>query len=150
MKPVDVNNSTHANPPFQEDGNYRVAHSKLLRAVRQLRNLGARPPRDLLAALLLLHSYVLVKSLAARDDHMGAARMLARVTRSISRCGSGLGLLHCGAGACRMHVALFVSAHVLVSVCVYVCARTHTCVCVCVCVHACTRTICTPARVCAC
>lgn len=75
-------------PPPQEEGNYRAAHAKLLRAALQLRELGGRPPRELLSALLLLHSYVLVRSLVALEEHLGAARMLARVTRSISRWGS--------------------------------------------------------------
>jgi len=69
----------------QDEGNYRVAHSKLLKAVQQIEALGGRAPRDLVAALTLLHSYVLVHSLIAVEDHLGAARMLVRVAGSISR-----------------------------------------------------------------
>lgn len=40
---------------------------------------------DLLRALMLLHSYILVKSLVAINDHLNAARMLVRVAHSISK-----------------------------------------------------------------
>ena len=70
---------------MQEEGNYRVAHDKLLRALRQLQALGGHAPQDLVAALALVHSYVLVRSLIGLDDHLGAARLLARVAASISR-----------------------------------------------------------------
>jgi WD repeat-containing protein 19 len=69
----------------QDEGNYRAAHAKLLRALRQLSSLGARAPQELVGALALAHSYVLVRSLIALDDHAGAARLLARVAASISR-----------------------------------------------------------------
>ncbi len=86
--PLRSTNSTSNRP--QDEGNYRVAHSKLLRAVRQLAALGCPPPRELAAALALLHSYVLVRSLIGLEDHLGAARMLVRVAGSISRCDSGV------------------------------------------------------------
>ncbi|GBF91989.1 hypothetical protein Rsub_04713 [Raphidocelis subcapitata] len=69
----------------QDAGNYRAAHAKLLRAVRQIAALGARPPQELVSALALIHSYVIVRGLVARDDHATAARMLVRVAQSISR-----------------------------------------------------------------
>lgn len=74
-------------PPTQEAGNYKLAHAKLLGTLQELRRLGAPVPRELDAALTLLHSYVLVKSLVGLGDHAGAAHMLVRVAGSISRCG---------------------------------------------------------------
>jgi WD repeat-containing protein 19 len=65
----------------QEEGNYRVAHDKLFSTIKQLESLSTRPPSDLLRQLMLLHSYTLVKSLIAINDHVGAARMLVRVAR---------------------------------------------------------------------
>jgi WD repeat-containing protein 19 len=49
--------------------------------VRQLEELHAHVPSDLMRALMLLHSYTLVKSLIAIEDHATAARMLVRVAR---------------------------------------------------------------------
>lgn len=72
-------------PPVQEEGNYRVAHDKLFSTVKQLEQLNTRPPTELMRALMLLHSYTLVKSLIAINDHIGAARMLVRVARNISK-----------------------------------------------------------------
>ncbi|KXZ49298.1 hypothetical protein GPECTOR_22g892 [Gonium pectorale] len=69
----------------QEDGNYRVAHDKLFSTVKQLEALNTKPPGDLMRALMLLHSYTLVKSLIAINDHTTAARMLVRVARNISK-----------------------------------------------------------------
>ncbi len=63
-------------PCLQEEGNYKAAHAQLLATCRQLQQLGTRPPGEVMRALLLLHSYVLVKSLLALNDHEGAARML--------------------------------------------------------------------------
>jgi hypothetical protein len=71
----------------QEEGNYKLAHSKLFTTVSQLVSLGASQPQDLLRPLELLHSYILVKSLVGMNNHEGAARMLARVAGSISRWG---------------------------------------------------------------
>lgn len=69
----------------QEEGNYRIAHDKLFATVKQLEGLGRAPPSDLMRALMLLHSYTLVKSLIAINDHGTAARMLVRVARNISK-----------------------------------------------------------------
>lgn len=69
----------------QEEGNYKVAHSKLLSTHQQLTSLGHTPPQELQRALLLLHSYVLVKSLVSISDHHNAARMLVRVSQNISK-----------------------------------------------------------------
>ncbi|MEW5318051.1 MAG: hypothetical protein WDW38_009304 [Sanguina aurantia] len=69
----------------QEEGNYRVAHDKLFATFKQLESLHTRAPGELMRALLLLHSYTLVKSLIAVNDHVGAARMLVRVAHNISK-----------------------------------------------------------------
>lgn len=69
----------------QEEGNYRVAHDKLFATYKQLEGLGYKPPSELVRALMLLHSYTLVKSLIAINDHITAARMLVRVARNISK-----------------------------------------------------------------
>lgn len=69
----------------QGEGNYRVAHDKLFTTVKKLEELGAKPTLELTRALMLLHSYTLVKSLIAINDHTCAARMLVRVARSISK-----------------------------------------------------------------
>lgn len=42
-------------------------------------------PAELESMLALLHSYILVKTLVKMDDHLGAARMLIRVSKSISK-----------------------------------------------------------------
>jgi WD repeat-containing protein 19 len=70
----------------QELGNYKVAHAKLFGMLQQLHALGAAVPLEFRQALALLHSYVLVRSLLAVGDHMGAARMLVRVAANISKC----------------------------------------------------------------
>jgi hypothetical protein len=46
-------------------------------------------PQELVSALALIHSYVIVRGLVARDDHAAAARMLVRVAQSISRWARG-------------------------------------------------------------
>jgi len=69
----------------QEEGNYRVAHDKLFGTVQQLEGLNKAVPTELMRMLSLLHSYTLVKSLIAVEDHMCAARMLIRVARNISK-----------------------------------------------------------------
>lgn len=69
----------------QEEGNYRVAHDKLFSTVQQLESLDKAVPTELTRMLSLLHSYTLVKSLIAIEDHVTAARMLIRVARNISK-----------------------------------------------------------------
>jgi WD repeat-containing protein 19 len=69
----------------QELGNYKVAHSILFETHRELQEQGIRVPQALRRALLLLHSYVLVKKRVRCADHEGAARMLIRVARNISK-----------------------------------------------------------------
>lgn len=69
----------------QDEGNYRVAHQHLLEMTQLLRQQGRKVPQQLTQALHVLHSYILVKTRVKLDDHVGAARLLSRVARSISR-----------------------------------------------------------------
>ena len=69
----------------QEMGNYKLAHDQLFDTYKELRSQGKRPSTELDRTLMLLHSYILVKSLVKLGDHLGAARMLIRVARNISR-----------------------------------------------------------------
>eukprot|EP00873_Tetraselmis_striata_P029142 jgi/Tetstr1/449406/TSEL_036501.t1 len=69
----------------QEMGNYKVAHGQLLATYRELQRQKKRTPAELTRSLMLLHSYILVKILARSGDHQGAARMLMRVARNISK-----------------------------------------------------------------
>eukprot|EP00878_Enallax_costatus_P044249 GHUV01052649.1.p1 GENE.GHUV01052649.1~~GHUV01052649.1.p1 ORF type:complete len:138 (-),score=24.75 GHUV01052649.1:16-429(-) len=70
---------------LQDEGNYKLAHSKLFSTLQQLKALGAPVPQELTRALALLHSYILVKSMVGLGDHMAAARLLVRVGGNISR-----------------------------------------------------------------
>lgn len=86
---------------LQEEGNYKLAHAKMFSTLQQLQAMGAAVPLEFRQALALLHSYVLVKSLLAVGDHMGAARMLVRVAGNISRYGRGVsGCSAMGATCC--------------------------------------------------
>jgi WD repeat-containing protein 19 len=69
----------------QEMGNYKVAHAQLFDTFKELESQGKRAPTELNRQLLLLHSYVLVKTLVKLNDHAAAARMLTRVAKNISR-----------------------------------------------------------------
>mmetsp|Transcript_37661 Transcript_37661/g.118764 ORF Transcript_37661/g.118764 Transcript_37661/m.118764 type:complete len:1376 (+) Transcript_37661:207-4334(+) len=69
----------------QEMGNYKLAHSQLFDTYKELDSQQKRPPQDLHKQLMLLHSYILVKSLVKLGDHEAAARMLIRVGNNISK-----------------------------------------------------------------
>jgi len=69
----------------QELGNYKVAHSTLYETQMELENNEISVPRALRSSLLLLHSYMLIKKLVKMQDHLGAARMLIRVSKNISK-----------------------------------------------------------------
>ena len=69
----------------QELGNYKLAHSQLYDTYKELESQGKAPSSELVRNLTLLHSYTLAKCLIRLGDHRGAARMLVRVARSISR-----------------------------------------------------------------
>ncbi|KNC55403.1 WD repeat protein 19 [Thecamonas trahens ATCC 50062] len=70
----------------QELGNYREAHLILHDAATLLRSKDISVPHPLARALMLVHSYLLVKSLAKIDSsRVLGARMLVRVAASISK-----------------------------------------------------------------
>ena len=69
----------------QEMGNYKLAHSQLYDTYKELESQGKAPSSTLVRSLTLLHSYTLAKRLIRLGDHRGAARMLVRVARNISR-----------------------------------------------------------------
>ena len=69
----------------QDLGNYKVAHGILYETIRQLEDQKAHVPQSLRASFVILHSYILVKILVKHEDHEGAARMLLRVAKNISR-----------------------------------------------------------------
>jgi len=67
------------------NGSFKTAHGMLFDAYCSLVAAGARPPSELWRSLTLLHSYLLVKKLITVGEHEGAARMLVRVVKNISR-----------------------------------------------------------------
>lgn len=66
-------------------GNYKHAHDLLLGMCRELMRQRLPVPGDMAAALLLLHSYTLARLCVKRGDHPTAARLLVRVSNSISK-----------------------------------------------------------------
>ncbi|KAJ1508939.1 WD repeat-containing protein 19 [Coelomomyces lativittatus] len=66
-------------------GNYRSARDILFETLIQLRNAKQRVSGQLIRMLFLLHSYMLVKPLIKLEEHNNCARMLSRVSKSISR-----------------------------------------------------------------
>lgn len=69
----------------QDLGNYKVAHGILYETHSKLVQNGETVPQALGRALMLLHSYLLVKKLVKQGDHPGAARMLVRVANNVSK-----------------------------------------------------------------
>jgi WD repeat-containing protein 19 len=69
----------------QEKGNYREAHTILFNTVNQLRAVKAVVPMEVDRQLELVHSYVIGRELVQLGEHGLAARMLARVGKSISK-----------------------------------------------------------------
>eukprot|EP00672_Neobodo_designis_P023740 CAMPEP_0174834780 /NCGR_PEP_ID=MMETSP1114-20130205/5042_1 /TAXON_ID=312471 /ORGANISM="Neobodo designis, Strain CCAP 1951/1" /LENGTH=1382 /DNA_ID=CAMNT_0016068709 /DNA_START=126 /DNA_END=4274 /DNA_ORIENTATION=- len=70
----------------QELGNYRPAHKILVDTCLVLNERNMRVSTDLRRALMLLHSYIIVKHLMKpMDDVPAATRMLLRVARNIQR-----------------------------------------------------------------
>jgi len=69
----------------QEMGNYKIAHSTLFDTHRELSTQGRKVPAELTRNLTLLHSYIIVKTLIKLNDHKGAAQMLIRVAKNISK-----------------------------------------------------------------
>lgn len=68
----------------QMNGGYRAAHDLLFTTCVELRRHGVRVPQDLMSALALLHSYILVRMHAKSGEHSTAAKLLNRVAASIS------------------------------------------------------------------
>ncbi|KAJ2993993.1 WD repeat-containing protein 19 [Globomyces sp. JEL0801] len=66
-------------------GNYRAAHDLLFDNYRQLKLTGASIPAELNRMLMLIHSYILVKTLVRIDEHLLGAQMLMRVSNHISK-----------------------------------------------------------------
>uniref|UniRef100_A0A1I7VRZ3 WD repeat-containing protein 19 n=1 Tax=Loa loa TaxID=7209 RepID=A0A1I7VRZ3_LOALO len=66
------------------NGSYRIAHKLLFGMHQELQNEGIKVPFEVQNNLMLLHSYLIIKSLVKRGEHMKAARMLIRVAGSIS------------------------------------------------------------------
>lgn len=66
-------------------GNYKGARDMLFEALRELMLRNLPVPTELTNSLVLLHSYIMVKSVIVLGDHMTAARLLLRVARSISK-----------------------------------------------------------------
>lgn len=69
----------------QELGNYKIAHDVLVETHCQLAAHKIHVAQDLRNSLMLLHSYILVKKLVKRGDHVNAARMLVRVAKNVSK-----------------------------------------------------------------
>ncbi|XP_024544591.1 WD repeat-containing protein 19 [Selaginella moellendorffii] len=68
----------------REAGNYRSGHQLLLDYCRTLQDHGKQVPSELLRQLMLLHSYILVKTLIRLENHRLSARMLIRIVKNIS------------------------------------------------------------------
>lgn len=70
----------------QEQGNYRAAHKILFDTHKDLEAHKIRIPSDLKRNLMLLHSYIIVKTLVkSMNDHETSARMLIRVAKNIAK-----------------------------------------------------------------
>eukprot|EP00940_MAST-03C_sp_MAST-3C-sp2_P000948 g948.t1 len=69
----------------QELGNYRDAHKVLYETQRELLEKRMEVPKTLRNAFMLLHSYLIVKQMAKKGNHLNAAHMLIRVANSISK-----------------------------------------------------------------
>uniref|UniRef100_A0A7E4VS44 WD_REPEATS_REGION domain-containing protein n=1 Tax=Panagrellus redivivus TaxID=6233 RepID=A0A7E4VS44_PANRE len=68
----------------QQRGNYKVARDLLYQMYKQLVINNLHVPASLMDSLIILHSYLVVKSLIKRNDQKNAARMLIRVANHIS------------------------------------------------------------------
>jgi len=69
----------------RELGNYATAHRILFETHRDLQDQNVLVPRDLRRALMILHSYIIVKKLYKLGDHETAARLLIRVSKNINK-----------------------------------------------------------------
>ncbi|TNN10005.1 WD repeat-containing protein [Schistosoma japonicum] len=69
----------------QTNGNYRSAHDLLFSMVQELRQRNIHVPFEMSENLALLHSYILAKVHVKNGEHLHGARMLIRVSESISK-----------------------------------------------------------------
>uniref|UniRef100_A0A8C2YFK5 WD repeat-containing protein 19 n=1 Tax=Coturnix japonica TaxID=93934 RepID=A0A8C2YFK5_COTJA len=69
----------------QRSGNYRNAHDVLFSMYSELKKQKIKIPSEMATNLMILHSYILVKTHVKRGDHMKGARMLIRVANNISK-----------------------------------------------------------------
>ena len=69
----------------QEIGNYKMAHNILLDTYKDIKQHNLKIPFDLNYKLMNFHSFQLAKRLVKMGNHMGAARMLIRVSNNISQ-----------------------------------------------------------------
>ncbi|XP_043548785.1 WD repeat-containing protein 19 isoform X2 [Chiloscyllium plagiosum] len=69
----------------QSAGNYRNAHDVLFSMYTELKAHKIKIPSEMVTNLMILHSYILVKTHVKRGDHMKGARMLIRVANNISK-----------------------------------------------------------------
>lgn len=68
----------------QELGNYKYAHDVLLDTYKDIKTHNLKIPFDLNNKLMIVHSFQLAKRLVKMGNHLGAARMLVRVSKNIS------------------------------------------------------------------
>ncbi|KAL6725897.1 hypothetical protein Aduo_007918 [Ancylostoma duodenale] len=69
----------------QEQGSYTVARNVLLAMYQELVAKNIKVPNEMQSSLMIIHSYLIVKSLLRRNETLRAARMLIRVMGNISR-----------------------------------------------------------------
>ncbi|XP_030305507.1 WD repeat-containing protein 19 [Calypte anna] len=69
----------------QRSGNYRNAHDVLFSMYSELKAQKIKIPSEMATNLMILHSYILVKTHVKRGDHVKGARMLIRVANNISK-----------------------------------------------------------------
>jgi WD repeat-containing protein 19 len=69
----------------QDLGNYLAAHNVLFDIIGQLEQRNIHVPADLRHALMLVHSYIIIKDLTATKDAILPARMLVRIAKNISK-----------------------------------------------------------------
>jgi WD repeat-containing protein 19 len=68
----------------QDAGNYKYAHNVLLDTYKDIKLHNLKIPFDLNSKLATIHSFQLAKRMVKMGNHMGAARMLIRVSKNIS------------------------------------------------------------------
>ncbi|KAJ1345600.1 hypothetical protein KIN20_000171 [Parelaphostrongylus tenuis] len=69
----------------QERGSYTVARNVLLAMYQELVAKQIKVPYDMQNSLMIIHSYLIVKSLLRRNESLRAARMLIRTSANISK-----------------------------------------------------------------